>query len=131
MSTLYKECQGSNAKSCLTADLQPQSNRPSTPPEQQKYRRSTYLEPGKRFQHYGIADDIKQLGLERKVFGVQSDRGNGTAADVINTGTQSTAERLNQIKAELIYKSTTQEPLGSRMDRKVKMPSKFTEGICY
>jgi hypothetical protein len=123
---LNRECYGSTAKECLTLE----SKRPPTPPELKKYRRSTYLEPGKRFQHPGIADDFNNMNLEGRVYGIRSDKGNGTADEVVSGSKQklTEAERLVRIKNEKIYKSTSQESLGQKMDRKVVFPAKFTEG---
>lgn len=120
---MFKEAPGTTVKDCLKFQ-----ERASTPPEIRKYRRSAYLDPGRRFQHPGIADDLKTMELDEKIYGVQSDRGNGTAVDVMSNPPLSTAERLNRLKAERIYKSTIQEPLGQRMNRNVVFPKKFTEG---
>ena len=50
---------GGTAKECLTF-----TERPTTPPEVKKYRKSSYLEPGARFKHYGIVDDLKKMNLD-------------------------------------------------------------------
>jgi Ni/Co efflux regulator RcnB len=115
-----KSGQGGTASDCLAGEV-----RPSTPPELRKFRRSTQLEPGRRFVHYGIADDLDTMNLNSKVFGAFSDRGSNTAADLINHTRPSEMERINQLKAERIYKSTKREQLGKTVDRGNALPSKF------
>jgi hypothetical protein len=114
--------QGGTARDCLAGE-----ERPSTPPSLRKYRRSTQLEPGRRFVHYGLADDLQTMDLPSKVFGGFTERGTNTAADLINHQRPTELERINQLKAERIYKSTTREQLGRTVDRGNKLPNKFTE----
>eukprot|EP01038_Epipyxis_sp_PR26KG_P016202 gene16202-22038_t len=110
-------------KSCLRFD-----ERPTTPPEIRKYRRSTNLEPGKRFQHHGLADDYSQLQLDDKIYGItERQQSKITAADLINLPKQSDLEKINKMKSELIYKSVKREPLGKLPDRNTIFPTKFTE----
>ena len=118
-----KSGMGGTTKECLAAE-----ERPSTPPELRKYRRTTQLEPGRRFVHYGIADDLKTMDLDSKVYGAYSERGSNTAADLINHSRPSELERINVQKAERVYKSTLREKLGQTIDRGNKIPSKFVEG---
>ncbi len=110
------------AKDCITF-----SERPSTPPEVRKYRRSTYLEPGKRFQHYGIVEDLQKMNLESKVYGNMSDAGNGTAAELLSHKKLSELEKINMVKAEKVYKGAAREPLGKTVDRHINLPDKFTK----
>lgn len=112
-------------KGCLTFEA-----RPSTPPEIRKYRRSTNLEPGKRFQHHGVADDINKLQLEEKIFGITDSIDRVTASDLINHSRPTELERLNMIKAERSYRNVNREPLGKSPDKKTILPSKFTESKC-
>lgn len=110
-------------KDCLTF-----GERPDTPPDVKKYRRSTYLVPGQRFQHYGIVDDLKGMELDHKIFGVTSDSGNGTAADLLSHKKLTDLEKINLVKAEKVYKGAAREPLGKTVDRHTVLPNKFTEG---
>lgn len=103
-------------------------DRPGTPPEIAKYRRSANLEPGRRYQHYGIADDLKTMNLDSKVFGDFSDPAQVTAADLINHKKPSNLERINLVKAEKVYKGITREPLGRGYDRGIVLPEKHTKG---
>jgi len=68
------------------------------------------------------------MGLDKKTYGIFSDPGNDTAAALVNHRKPSELERMNQIKAEKIYKGAAREPLGKTVDRNIVLPSKFTEG---
>ncbi len=119
---------GQTARECLTFEA-----RPSTPPEIRKYRRSTNLEPGKRFQHHGMADDYGTMHLEDRIYG-QTDKnsvGKTTAAELINLPKRTELERMNYVKSEKIYKTSNREPLGHVPDRGIILPSKFTEGFFF
>lgn len=106
-------------------------SRPGTPPEIRKYRRSTNLEPGKRFVHYGAADDLEGMRFEEKSFGISSDKGSCTAADLLNHSKNSELQRINMVKSEKVYKSSTREILGKTVDRGNVLPSKFSEGLAF
>ena len=116
---------GGTAKECLKFD-----ERPSTPPEIRKFRRSTNLEPGHRFQHPGLADDYPTMNLDNRIYGVKERPDRVTASDLINQPKISELQRMSNIKAEKIYKHQNREPLGHSPDRKIKLPPKFTEGLC-
>lgn len=114
-----------SAKSCLT-----QQERASTPPEIRKYRRSTNLEPGRRYQHYGLADDYEKLNLGDKIYGVtENNRYKIGASDLINLPKPSELQRINNIKAEKVYRQQNREPLGCIPDRGYVLPSKYTTGM--
>ena len=49
---------GGSTIECMTFQ-----QRPGTPPEIAKYRRSNNLQPGKRFVHPGIHDDLQTMNL--------------------------------------------------------------------
>jgi hypothetical protein len=115
---------GGTAKECLTFDFEA----PGTPDKVKKYRKSNNLEPGKRFQHWGVADDLKQMRLEYNTYGVFSDPGNVTAAELINHKALTDMQRINLEKSEKVYHGTAREPLGKTYDRKYVLPSKFTVG---
>lgn len=120
----FLRSKGGTAKDCFTTD-----ERPSTPPEIRKFRRSTNLEPGRRFVHHGLADDFQEMALDKNVYGVMSDRGKNTAADLLSHNQPNELQRINMVKAEQVYKTATREQLGKTVDRKVILPSKFTQGI--
>jgi hypothetical protein len=110
-------------KGCLVFD-----SRPSTPPDIRKYRRSTNLEPGRRFQHHGLVDDYGTMQLDEKVYGITERSDRTGAAELINQPKLSEMQRINNMKAERVYKNANREPLGHSPDRKIKLPTKFTEG---
>ena len=102
--------------------------RPLTPPEQRKYRRSTALQPGMRYQHYGITDDLAKMNLSERVYGGSSEKGVESAGELVNHKLPTELERINMEKAEAVYRLRAKEPLGRTVDRHVALPSKFTEG---
>lgn len=110
------------ARQCLSFD-----ERPETPPEIRKFRRSKNLEPGRRFIHPGLADDMERLDLPNKVFGNKSDPIRYTAANLINATPQNVVERLNTVKAENTYYTLKREPLGGSYRRDYELPDKFTQ----
>lgn len=109
-------------KGCLTFD-----ERPQTPPEVRKYRRSTNLEPGKRFQHYGLADDYNAMDLTDKIYGKTDKEVPTSAHDLLSHPKPSELDRMTMIRAESKYKTNKREPLGRVPDRGIILPSKFTE----
>jgi hypothetical protein len=102
--------------------------RPITPPHVKKYRRSTYLEPGKRFMHHGIVEDVNNLHLDTKIFGVTDSKFRDGAADLIRPNPLTETARLNILKAEKVYKRTNREPLGHSPERNIHIPNKFGHG---
>ena len=116
-------CEGGSAKLCMTFQA-----RPGTPPEISKYRKSSQLRPGQRFQHPGIKDDLATMGQDAKIYGQLFDKWNGTAAELINHKKLSELQRMNLAKSESIYRGAAREPLGRTVDRQVTLPEKFTKG---
>jgi len=109
---------------CLTYE-----ERPSTPPEIRKYRRSTNLEPGNRFKHPGLVDDYATMSLDEKIYGItESNTVRIGASDLINHELPSELERINNAKAEKVYKQQNREPLGRIPDRGYQLPTKYTVG---
>ena len=113
---------GESVKGCLSF-----SQRASTPPEIRKYRRSANLEPGRRFLHYGIADDVQTMDLGNRVYGAVEKFTGGTAQELINHAKLTELEKLNILKAEKTYKGAAREPLGKCYSHNYHLPSKFTE----
>ena len=119
----------SNMSSDLTRQCLTFEDRSSTPPHVRKFRRSTYLEPGKRYQHYGLVDDLPQLDLDNKIYGVVDEPTRDGAADLIHHPTKTELQRMNLQKSERTYKTVMREPLGHSPERNYQLPSKFTEGL--
>eukprot|EP00605_Chrysophyceae_sp_TOSAG23-4_P000249 GSChrysophyteH1.ASY1.ANO1.286.1 assembled CDS len=114
---------GGDTKECLDFP-----ERPGTPPEYAKYRKSTKLAPGQRSAHYGLTDDLKKMNLGAETFGIASDRGNGSASELINHNQLTALQRMNKEKAEKVYVGAAREPLGRSIDRGNHLPDKFTIG---
>lgn len=102
--------------------------RPGTPPEIKKYRRTSALTPGARYQHYGIADDLSKMNLGERVYGGSSAKGAESAGELVNSQLPTEMQRITMEKAEGIYKERAKEPLGRTVDRGIVLPSKFTVG---
>jgi EF-hand domain-containing family member B len=112
------------AKGCMMYQ-----ERASTPPEIRKFRRSTNLEPGRRFKHHGLVDDYDSMNLDEKIYGqTESNRTRIGASDLISHDKPTELERINMIKAEKVYKQQNREPLGKIPDRGYKLPDKYTIG---
>eukprot|EP01041_Mallomonas_annulata_P005518 gene5518-11118_t len=73
--------------------------RPSTPPELQKFRRAAH-ETGKRYVHPGLIEDVKKLNADDLVYGRKTAFGN-TAKDTIASKPQTVVEKLNGAKGEM------------------------------
>lgn len=103
--------------------------RPSTPEDVRKFRRSANLEPGKRFQNPKTVEDLKTLQLESKTFGVSSKTSETSAAALFKqTPPNGLVGKLNFMKAENIYFTTRREPLGKVYSRHHQLPQKFVDG---
>jgi hypothetical protein len=109
-------------RQCLTFE-----DRSTTPPHVRKFRRSTYLEPGRRHQHHGVVDDFSHMELDKKIFGMAENLTRDSAADLIHQPKMTELQRMNMQKAERTYKHTIREPLGRSPERGVKFPPEFSE----
>jgi hypothetical protein len=118
--------EGGSSKSCMDFT----NDRPGTPPEISKYRKSSQLQPGQRFQHPGLKDDLDKMNLTANIYGIKSDKGNGNAAELINHKKLSELQRMNLAKKESIYKGAAREPLGRTAVLQDPLPEKFTTGSC-
>lgn len=112
-----------------TADCMIFDERPPTPEEIRKYRRSANLEPGKRFQNPKTVMDLETLQLENKTFGVSSRTSETNAAALLKQNPPNgTVGKLNFMKAENIYFTTRREPLGKVYSRHHQLPQKYADG---
>eukprot|EP00741_Cyanophora_paradoxa_P009437 tig00000144_g9141.t1 len=110
-----------NAATCIKEEAQ---NRPPTPPEIRKYRRSANLEPGSRYVHYGVAGDPKPLP-DNFSYGVKTYKG-ARAGEVVSGVPKSELQELVEERAEQVYASTKKEPLGRGFSRDYNLPGKVT-----
>ncbi len=101
------------------------SERPSTPPHIQKFRRAASKEPGK---YYSRFDDAENLKLKEKVFGCTSEQGDCSAAALINLPKKTLLEDVMTNKNEQIYYTTRREPLGHSYTRNHVLPKDLAEG---
>ena len=114
---------GGTTRECLSFE-----QRPRTPPEVGRFRKSTILAPGTRYLHHGTQADYNAMGLGELTFGEKSERGDNTAADLLNHNKLTEMEQINFEKSERIYRQRAMEPLGRSVDRHMVMPDKHTLG---
>jgi hypothetical protein len=113
-----------NAVACMTYQ-----ERPRTPEEIRKFRRSANLEPGKRFQHPSTKADMDALRLEARTFGVTSKSSETTTSALLNQNVGvGTVGKLDFVKSEKIYHTTNREPLGATYKRGNPLPEKYEKG---
>lgn len=110
---------GGTAKLCMTFE-----KRPGTPESIKKFRRSNNLEPGKRFVHHGMAEDLPGMKLTDRIHGETSEFGRVTAHDLLSHNKATELEKLANEKAEKVYKARAREPLGKTFEHGY-LPSKF------
>ena len=116
-----------NAQTCMT-----HMERPRTPEEIRKFRRSANLEPGKRFQHPSTMGDIEALRLEERTFGVTSKSSETTTAALLNQNVGvGTVGKLDFVKSERLYHTTQREPLGRSYKRGNPLPEKYEKGVMF
>eukprot|EP00602_Paraphysomonas_sp_CaronLab_P005609 CAMPEP_0185026022 /NCGR_PEP_ID=MMETSP1103-20130426/9585_1 /TAXON_ID=36769 /ORGANISM="Paraphysomonas bandaiensis, Strain Caron Lab Isolate" /LENGTH=442 /DNA_ID=CAMNT_0027559441 /DNA_START=131 /DNA_END=1459 /DNA_ORIENTATION=- len=121
--TAKHEARGS-AQECMLFQ-----ERPATPEDVKKFRRSANLEPGKRYQNPKTIADIQTLKLDQRTFGVTSKTSEATTAELLSQKSQSgVVGKLNFIKAEKVYHTTTREPLGKTYCRNHQLPQKYIDG---
>ncbi|GMH61799.1 hypothetical protein TrST_g1045 [Triparma strigata] len=109
---------------------------PATPPHVRKWRKSNFVEPGKRVIHPGMQDDFAAGVDPNKIFGTGTASESDHVADVWKNpeGDTEFQKAKNQLM-EAVYKSVKREPLGTSYNRGHKMPSfmkddpKFRHGI--
>lgn len=94
------------------------NERPATPEEQKRWRKSTVNEPGIITRHPGHAKDPIPQGP----FGVQSKQGESAAATMKQLP-ESQVQQWRDARKEEIYASSTREPLGSGYVRGHNLPA--------
>lgn len=114
---------GGTARECLAFE-----QRPRTPPEIGRFRKSTTLALEKRYLHHGSAADYQAMNLGELTFGEKGERGDNTAADLLNHSKLTELEQINMEKSERIYRQKAMEPLGRSVDRHTTLPDKHTTG---
>ena len=105
-----------STRACLNFE-----ERPITPPDIRKFRRSAAMEPGKSHSRF---DDAAELGLKDKIFGMQSEAAVANASTLINLPKTTLVADIKTGKAEQIYNTVKREPLGKPYSRNYQLPEK-------
>lgn len=90
-------------------------DRPTTPHEVRKYRKSFFDEPGQRVIHYGLIDDVKGMDYSRACG--KTTTHSDHVPDVLAHGPQTTMQEYLNDRKESIYRSVRTEPLGKSFQR--------------
>ncbi|GMF09579.1 unnamed protein product [Phytophthora lilii] len=111
-----REPQRDTAAHCLTFQ-----QRPGTPEEVRRFRKSYFSEPGSRIAHPGLINDLKQIDPMTK-FGVVT-TGSEHVPEMLVSGPTTEYQRINLAKLEANYASHKREPLGITYSRGHKLPA--------
>ncbi|KAG2768699.1 hypothetical protein JG687_00011572 [Phytophthora cactorum] len=95
--------------------------RPRTPEEVGRFRKSYFSEPGSRIAHHGLINDLKQVDPMTK-FGVVT-TGSEHVPEMLISGPATEYQRINLGKLESNYVSHKREPLGKSYSRGHKLPA--------
>ncbi|KAF4324143.1 hypothetical protein BBO99_00001803 [Phytophthora kernoviae] len=101
---------------CLTF-----GQRPGTPEEIRRYRKSYFSEPGARIAHPGLVDDLKRIDPMTK-FGIVT-TGSEHVPEMLVSGPATEYQRINLAKLETNYASHKREPLGKTYSRGHVLPA--------
>ena len=106
------------SSSGAAACIQPDYERPVTPPELRRFRKTSNIEPGKHNIHWGMANDpvfSPNKNVQNK------DQNDNVAAALASSGTSVLKSYMNE-KKESIYASNKREPLGKAPKAKDPLP---------
>lgn len=103
-----------SAAQCLVFD-----ERPATPKNIRKYRKSFFSTPGTRVTHPGMIEDREKFNelVANKRFGSSSDRSSAHLSDVFQGGPTGSLKDFVIERKERIYKTVQREPLGKPYKR--------------
>jgi hypothetical protein len=115
------------ASECLQPDLDPRNDRPTTPANIQKYRKSYQNQPGLRFYSVGLVD--QPLPPPSKRYGVRIPK-TDCAGDCFEQMPKSSLMGVYNDQKESIYDSHIKEPLGQSYSRNHTLPdADFAYGV--
>jgi len=109
-----------SAKQCTTYERDPRHQRPITPPEIKKYRKSFQQQPGLRFISHGLVNQSLPPGHHRH--GVKTQSGDRVGDCFDQVPPTELQDFLNNQK-ESIYQSNVREPLAASYSRGHVFPS--------
>ncbi|KAG7390435.1 hypothetical protein PHYPSEUDO_007958 [Phytophthora pseudosyringae] len=96
-------------------------DRPRTPDDVGRFRKSYFSEPGSRIAHRGLINDLKRIDPLTK-FGVVT-TGSEHVPEMLVSGPATEYQRINLAKLEANYASHKREPLGKTYLRGHKLPA--------
>jgi len=110
---------GITTKLCMTMD-----ERPDTPPNVRKWRKSNYSLPGQRVIYPGQIEDVKKINADiYKVYGDNGVHGSDHVENVWRQpGGETDCARAKYAKTEANYHSSIKEPLGKSYNRGHVLP---------
>lgn len=117
---LLHEAQMEGTDACLKF-----GDRPSTPENIRKYRKSYFSEPGRRIVHSGMIDDLKNIDPLKK-FGTDI-KGSEHVKDVFPNRLPTDYELTTEANSEAIYRRNQKEPLGKSYQRGVSFHNQCQE----
>lgn len=100
-------------------------DRPETPPEMRKWRKSTILAPGQISKHPGYAEDSNHLSVD--TYGRKSDEAT-TLKELLTIAPRSRILEQANARKEMVYLSSKMEPLGAAFKRGHAMPDDLAQG---
>jgi hypothetical protein len=107
-----------------------EQERPATPDEMKRFRKTFTGQPGKRIQHWGMEPDPAPRP-EDFVFGVKGEKGQGVG-DLLGGHLEPTSmQAYQQMRAESVYATSKKEPLGVSLDRKYNWPDKVAKDATF
>jgi hypothetical protein len=107
---------------CLTI-----KERPTTPEEIRKYRKSYFADAGVRVVHPGLIDDVKKIDPNTKYGSHTADSEH--VEHVFGHGPQTDFEEYQNAKQEACYHSRQREPLGKSYNRGHVLPDEAKSSV--
>ena len=103
-----------------------EQQRPPTPEEIKRFRKSFTGQPGVRVHHWGLEQDPAPRPPEF-AFGVTGEKGQGVG-DLLGGHLEPTSmQAFQRMRAEAVYESSKREPLGKPIDRHYQWPDKIKQ----
>lgn len=116
-----------STEQCMKSDLDPRNQRPATPPEIKRFRKSYQEQPGVSFVHTGFVNQNMPPPHHRH--GVKTTKGDHVGDTMAQVPASELTHYLNEQK-ESFYASNVREPLGVSYQRGHVLPD-VTKGAAF